>query len=434
MKRRGNQVRAAGAGNLGGRGLRWWCAAGAAVLAACSDDTDSNTEALSGRAVYAAWAASAQSNLEAFPVAGAPPPMPPALSNQTVRQVVHLSAGGEQLRVRLSNLFGTSALSIDKVSVARSSGGAAIDVASQVPVSFGGAARASIPAGQELWSDFATLATTAESDLAVTLYVAGQASVDTGHSVGQQTTYVSAGDQVAAATLPPENPAPAMPRRSYYWLTGVDAAAASAPRVVVTFGDSITDGVGSTPDTNHRYPNYLARRLQSTGNYSVVNQGISGNRVLSDVVGPSARSRFRRDAVQQSGASAVIILIGINDLGFGGFVPEQEATVDALTAGLSELISTANGANLSTFVGTLLPLKGTNAPYYSEITETKRQAVNAWIRANRDIDGVVDFDRSMQDSSDPLIMRPSYDSSDHLHPNDAGYEAMANTVNLSDLD
>lgn len=399
------------------------------------DEAEQGVGANQGRALYASWGASAQSNREVLPFPGAPPPNPPQLSNQTVRQIVHLTLGGEALRVHVSNLFGSAPLSIDAASVARSSGDAAIETASLTSLTFGGAARATVAPGAELWSDLAPLATEAESDLAISFYISGQASVDTTHSLGIETTFVSAGNQVSAAVLPPEDPAPMAPRQSYYWLTGVDVARSQPAQVVVAFGDSITDGLASTLGENRRYPNVLARRLNAGGaRFGVVNQGISGNRVLNDVVGPAARSRFERDTLGASGVAAVIVLIGINDIGFSGFVPEQEASVERLTAGLAELFAQAKGRNLRTYAATLLPLKGTNAPYYSETSEQKRQAVNAWIRTQSDVDGVIDFDQAMGDPADPLAMRPAYDSGDHLHPQDAGYEAMANAIDLALFD
>jgi lysophospholipase L1-like esterase len=213
-------------------------------------------------------------------------------------------------------------------------------------------------------------------------------------------------------------------------------ASARAPRVVVAFGDSITDGQGSTIDANRRYPDYLSRRLNAErglGLYSTVNAGISGNRVLRDGRGPSGLSRFGRDALGQTGVDDVIILLGINDIGVSGRLPEQDASAEAITDGLASLIAEAEATDVHVLLGTLLPLKGTNAPYYSETAETKRQAVNAWIRSNSDVFGVIDFDQAMQDASDPLMMSPPYDSGDHLHPNDTGYEVMAEAIDLSML-
>jgi lysophospholipase L1-like esterase len=204
--------------------------------------------------------------------------------------------------------------------------------------------------------------------------------------------------------------------------------------VVVAFGDSITDGLGSTIDANRRYPNFLSRRLNATegiGPYSTVNAGISGNRVLRDGRGPSGLSRFSRDALGQTGVTDIILLLGINDIGVSGRLPEQDASAEAISDGLETLIAEAEARDVRVFLGTLLPLKGTNAPYYSDSAEIKRQALNTWIRSNQDVDGIIDFDQAMKDATDPLMMSPSYDSGDHLHPNDAGYEVMANAIDLA---
>ena len=220
----------------------------------------------------------------------------------------------------------------------------------------------------------------------------------------------------------------------FFWLAGVDVSASRQTGAIVAFGDSITDGLGSTIDANRRYPNFLSRRLnaqQGSTPYSTVNAGISGNRVLRDGRGPSGLSRFSRDALGQTGVSDVIILLGINDIGVSGRLPEQDASAEAITGGLATLVAEAESHDVRVLLATLLPLKGTAAPYYSETAETRRQAVNDWIRANRDVDGVVDFDRAMKDATDPLIMSPPYDSGDHLHPNDMGYEVMANAVDLA---
>jgi lysophospholipase L1-like esterase len=223
-------------------------------------------------------------------------------------------------------------------------------------------------------------------------------------------------------------------RDSNYWVTGIDVTSPDAGGVIVAFGDSITDGVGSTAGANRRYPNLLAERLRADADlagHGVVNAGISGNRILHDVVGPSALSRFERDVLGQSGATHVIILIGINDLGFSGFVPDEAVTADEVTDGLATLVSRAQASGLAVYLATLTPLEGTMAPYYGEQTESLRAAVNDWIRTEADVDAVVDFDRAVQDASNPLAMSPAYDSGDSLHPSDAGYQAMADAIDLS---
>jgi lysophospholipase L1-like esterase len=411
-------------------GAGWFLALLAAMSVAGCGDEDSPE-----RFTYAAWAASPQDYGELSTMPGAMPPPPQMLENQTIRQVVHLSAGGEALRVRLSNLVGLEPLTVDGAGVALCVGGSAIDMSSQVDLTFDGLGRVTIAPGEEVWSDFVPLATPAEADLTVSLYIAGGANVATVHRLGQQTAFVATGNAVTAQSMAPEEPAPPAPRQSYYWLTGVDVASPQPTQVVVAFGDSITDGLGSTIDANQRYPNYLSRRLtaRSPGGerFSSVNAGISGNRVLRDGRGPSGLSRFGRDALGQSGVSDVIILLGINDIGVSGRLPEQDASAEAITDGLATLIAEAEARDVRVFLGTLLPFKGTNPPYYSESAEAKRQAVNAWIRGNTDVAAVIDFDAAMKDGLDPLTMSPALDSGDHLHPNDAGYEAMANAIDIT---
>jgi lysophospholipase L1-like esterase len=395
------------------------------LLLGCGADHDENDSTTP----YASWAASPQDYAEALPFPDAPPATPDGLTNQSIRHILRLSAGGDELRVRLSNLFGSGPITIDRAGVALSQGGPAIDPASHVPLTFGGSPRVTLAAGQEIWSDFAPFDVEPETDAAVTFHVAGSAPFATVHSLGQQTAYIADGDAVAAATLPTDDT-----RQSYYWLSGVDMASSVDRRVIVAFGDSITDGYNSTPDTNQRYPNVLSARMTEVtdqGPYSVVNAGISGNRVLNDVLGPSGVSRFERDVLGQSGVSDVVILLGINDIGFSGFVPAQDVSAEAITGGLSELVSLANADGVRVFLATLLPFGGAMPPYYSEAGEAKRQAVNDWIRANTDVAGVIDFDRVMADSQNPLVLLPAYDSSDGLHPNDTGYAVMAGAIPTS---
>jgi lysophospholipase L1-like esterase len=400
------------------------------LVLACGGDEDSPeeaTESARGATAYSTWAASPQDYREVLPFPGAPAPEPLELSDQSLRQLARLSAGGERLRVRLSNLFGDEPLVLDAVGLARSTGGSSIDEASHVALTFGGAPSVSLAAGEERWSDYVPFVVDAEEIVAVTAHASGVAPIATVHSLGQQTAFVASGDAVSAGSFPAiaEDP----PRTFYSWLTGLDAESAAARRVIVTFGDSITDGFGSTVDANRRYPNFLSEQL-TAGNaqVSVVNAGISGNRVLNDVIGPSGASRFERDVLGQTAVSDVVILIGINDIGFSGFAPDQVASAEQVSDGLATMVAAAKADDRRVFLSTLLPFQGTMPPYYSEEGEAKRQAVNAWIRANTDIDGVIDFDEAMGDAQNPLAMPAAYDSGDHLHPNDQGYEVMADAA------
>ena len=380
---------------------------------------------------YAAWSAAQQDYNEPFPAA--PPPL--AFNNQTLRQVLRVAIGGEQVRVRFSNVFGKAPLTIHGARVARSAGGSSIEPASDTELKFNGQASVTIPAGGELWSDAAALEVQAQGDLAVSMFLAAATPVATVHSWSLQTHYVAAGNALSQETLPG-----AETRSSYYFLSGVDVLTSAKAHVAVAIGDSITDGAGTTPDTQRRWTNYLARRLQaaaSAGTVSVVNAGIAGGRMISNGVGPRGVDRFDRDVLSQSGVSHVIILLGINDIAFPAFGPNQEVTLEQMTAGMQSMIDQAKAKGLKVYVGTLLPFKGATVfgqPYYRDEFESKRQAFNDWIRSNTAIDHVIDFDRAIRDPANPLAMLPAYDSGDHLHPNDKGAEAMAEAVELSLLE
>jgi lysophospholipase L1-like esterase len=398
-----------------------------ALSLGCSDDDDSATPP---ETTYASWAAASQDYFEPLPFPGAPAAEPTSFDGQTLRQIVRTSAGGEALRIQLSNLFGDAPVVVDPAGVARSIGADAIDAGSHVALTFDGAATVSLAPGEERWSDFVPFSLPDQADIAVSLEL-GTAPVRNVHTLGQQTAYLAAGDAASAPTLPA-----ASTRESYYWLSRIEVRGPAAPRVVVAFGDSITDGYNSTVDANRRYPNELSRRLTSLGDpaeYSVVNAGISGNRVLSDVIGPSGISRFARDVLEQRGVTDVILLLGINDIGFAGIVPEQAVSADEITAGLAQMADAAEGAGVRVHLGTLLPFEGTMPPYYSEENEAKRQAVNAWIRDAADVTSVIDFDRVMQDPANPRAMLPQYASPDFLHPDDDGYAAMAEAVDIGTL-
>ncbi|WP_395812968.1 SGNH/GDSL hydrolase family protein [Archangium minus] len=392
----------------------------ASVLTACEDD-DKVTH------WYGSWSASPQDHNEPFPV----PPPPSFFNHQTIRQALRTSIGGDQVRVRFTNLFGTSPLKIDGARIALSAGGSSIQPASDTELRFNGNASVTIPAGGELWSDASELKVGAGEALAVSLFLASETAVSTVHAYGLQTHYVVAGNALSTETL-----SGAETRSSYYFISGADVRSSARANVVVAFGDSITDGVGTTPDTARRWPDYLSRRLQpdgSAGTVSVLNAGISGGRILNDGLGPSGVTRFERDVLGQTGVTHVIFLLGINDIGAGAFIPEQAVTVEQMTAGTQSLIDKAKVRGIKVLLGTLLPWKGADAggvPYYSEEGEAKRQAFNAWVRANTTVDGVVDFDLALRDPANPLALLPAYDSGDHLHPSDEGAEAIANAVDI----
>jgi lysophospholipase L1-like esterase len=363
------------------------------------------------------------------------PGAPLAIDGQTLRQVAHVSLGGEHVRVRLSNAFGTTSLVITDARVAISSGGSAILPGTDRRLTFGGAPSTTIPPGALVVSDPVELDVPALANVAVSLYFPGPVSATTEHSLGVQTTYLSpAGNFASAASLPAGSPT----TTSWYFLNGIEVEPKSShPAAIVTLGDSITDGYASTVDANHRWPNFLAARLQArrnTSDVAVVDQGISGNRVLHDFVGPNALARLDRDVLAQSGVEWVIVLEGINDIGIPGAfgAPTEQVTAAEIIEGHRQLVERAHARGLTIIGGTLTPFEGTIFPgYFTPEGEAKRQAVNQWIRTSGAYDAVIDFDKATRDPAHPARLLPAYDSGDHLHPNDTGYQAMANAVDLS---
>ncbi|HKN57075.1 MAG TPA: SGNH/GDSL hydrolase family protein [Amycolatopsis sp.] len=368
-----------------------------------------------------AWAASPQSGVTGVPV------LPDArpLDDQTVRLVVHPEFGGDQVRVTLSNAFGDRQLVVGAASIARRATGAAIDPAKSRPITFGGQAGVTIPVGAQALSDPVRLRVDDDADLAVDVYLPGPTGVPTWHFDAQQTSYTTTGDHVGAQVLP----APAT-SASWYLLTDVAVSAERGTEGIVALGDSITDGYGSTVDANHRWPNYLADRLDHR-RLAVIDEGISAGRLLHDVVGPSALARFDRDVLAKPSARYVISLIGINDIGLPGAFgrPDEEVSAAEIEQGYRQLIARAHQNGLRIFAGTLLAIEG--SPYGTVANEAKRQEVNAWLRGGAGgFDGIVDFDATTRDPAHPARLLPAYDSGDHIHPNDTGYQAMANAVNL----
>jgi lysophospholipase L1-like esterase len=379
------------------------------------------------------WAAS--------PMAATPPSLTSSsdfssagFSDQTIRNVVWTSAGGRSARIRLSNVFGTRPVSFGQVDIGVSAGGAAVASGTNRRVTFGGRGSVTIRPGAEVVSDPVPLSVPAETDLAVSLFTAAPTGPATYHSDAQQVNYVSAGDQAGSDSAA----AFTTTSQSWYFLDDVDVQASPASGGVVAFGDSITDGYQSTVGANARWPNDLARRFLAAGqNRAVADEGISGNRVLNDSAcfGVNAQSRFFRDVAQRSGARDVIMLEGINDIGFsqdpdsGCTAPNTDVSAAQIIAGYRHIIAAAHAAGLRIFGATLTPFQG--SAYYSAAGEAKREAVNHWIRTSRVFDGVIDFDQAVRDPASPLQILPAYDSGDHLHPNDAGYQAMADAINLA---
>jgi lysophospholipase L1-like esterase len=359
--------------------------------------------------------------------AAAPPVSARGFSNQTVRMIVRSSIGGHRLRVNLSNAFGSRPLAVGAAHIAIRGKDSEIVAASDRALSFNGKPGCTVGPGMVILSDPVELNVAPLTDLAVSLYFPGETGPPTYHTIGLHTTYIKDGDVTGQPAMED-----AATTQQYYWLAGIDVAAPSGASLIVALGDSITDGHRSTPDTNHSWPALLAARLaarKATANIAVVNMGIGGNRVLRDVTGASALARFDRDVLSQSGVQWVMVLEGINDIGHGSLRPAEMVTADELIAGHKQIIERAHTHGLKAIGCTLTPFEG--AYYASENGEAVREALNTWIRTSGAYDAVVDFEAATRDPNHPKRLLPGFDPGDHLHPNDAGYQAMADAVDLS---
>jgi lysophospholipase L1-like esterase len=373
------------------------------------------------------------------PSASAAPPIPPRDSidrvatyvDRTFRQIVRTTLGGDSVRIRLTNEYGERALVIGAAHIALRDSGSAIRAGSDRVITFGGRPTVTLRRGAMMFSDPIAFPVPALSDIAVSLWVTDTIRATTRHALGLQTNYVSAqGDFTATERVVPDTTI-----RQWLWLTGVDVVNAKATGVIVAFGNSITDGFASTPDTDSRWPDVLARRLLASREppKAVVNAGISGNGVLVLTAGPSALARFDRDALMQPGVTHVILLEAINDLVRGTFQAERWGAVSAqdIIGGYQQLILRAHERGISIFGATLTPVGGLIDPGPDvAVLEDKRRAVNDWIRSSGAFDGVIDFDAITRDPAKPDRFLPAYDSGDHLHPSDAGYKAMGDAIDL----
>jgi lysophospholipase L1-like esterase len=326
----------------------------------------------------------------------------------------------------LSNAFGTSDLNIGAAHIALRSKDSEITPGTDRPLLFNGKPSVTIPPGALMLSDPVEFNVPKLSDVAVSVYVPGEAAPATQHTLGLHTTYISKeGDFTGQASI-----ADATTSNSWYFLSSIDVMAPASSAAIVAFGDSITDGATSTANTNQSWPSLLSERLlanSATANLAVVNQGISGNRVLSDGSGVSALARFDRDVLSVAGVKWVMILESINDI--GGGARGNGPTADILIGALKQLVDRAHTHGIKVVGCTLTPFGG--AGYYSDNGETVRGAINNWIRTPGVFDAVADFDAATRDPNNPKQFRADYNNTDHLHPNDVGYKAMAESVNLS---
>jgi lysophospholipase L1-like esterase len=363
-----------------------------------------------------------------------PTNIPDSLHQQTVREIVKISAGGRRVRVVLSNRYGTQPLVIGEVHVAFSSDGAAIVKDSDRVLTFAGRRSVTVPPGAPAVSDPVYLDVAALRKLAVTTYFPQQTPLTTFHWGEQQTGYIASGNVAGAAEIKADS---LLKGRAFLCSVLVDAAPHT--RTVVAFGDSITDGNGSTPDLNRRWPDFLSERL-SQNHVAIANAGISGSRVLGDRMGVNALARFEQDVLSQPGVNTVILLMGINDIGWpdSAFAPNDPAmTAQELIAGYQQLIASARAHNVRIVGATMTPFEGALqgtplAGHYSVQKDAVRQTINRWIRSSA-FDGVVDFDAVTRDPQHPSRLLPAFDSGDHLHPGDAGHKAMADAVDLRTL-
>ncbi len=355
-----------------------------------------------------------------------------SFEGRTLRQVIHTSVGGSSVRVRISNVDSRARLRVGDAHIALQSEDMAIVPETDRKLTFSGEDSIEIPAGTSVLSDPVELGVPPLSNLTISVYLPGKVGLPTAHVAAMQSSFISKpGDFTDSVKMPATRSI-----RSWYFITAVEVANDETEGVIVAFGDSITDGDGSSVDANNRWPNFLARRLQKTPDapkLAVVNAGISGNRVLKPLpgVGISALARFDRDALDVRGVTHIIVLEGINDIGiphFVEFAKNQVVSAEEIIEGHRQLIDRAHARGLTIIGATLLPYEG--AIYYTEEGEVKRQAVNQWIRSGGEYDAVIDFDAAVRNPERPGRIRPEF-TRDFLHPNDAGYEAMAESIDLS---
>jgi lysophospholipase L1-like esterase len=362
--------------------------------------------------------------------------LPPAdLTDMTLRQIVHLSIGGSLLRVRVSNAFGIAPLRIDAAHVARAAtpGSAAIVPGSDRVLTFNGQPDVIVPAGAEYSSDPVALDAPPLSSLAVSHHLPAPPTRQTSHPGSRATSYLVPGVHVGDPDLPG-----ARTIEHWFALSGIEVAGA-ARNAIVALGDSITDGHAATTNGDDRWPDDLARRLQSspaTRGIAVLNQGIGGNRLLEDGLGPNALARFDRDVLAQAGARWVIVLEGINDLGNltrerPASAEDHAAFVRAMIGAYAQMIERAHAHGIKIIGGTVMPDGGSDYYHPDAANEADRQTVNRWIRAPGHFDAVIDFDAVMRDPALPGRLLPRFDGGDHLHPSPTGYAAMAAAIPLA---
>jgi lysophospholipase L1-like esterase len=410
--------------------MTWRVIVCAALIAALSSQVDA-----------AEWVATwGAAPLPPSPAAG-PRPGTPSFSNQTIRHVVRISAGGKRVRVRFTNEFGTKPLAIGAAHVALADEKGNVQPGTDHALTFGGQASTLIPQGAPMLSDPVDMPVNALATLSISLYLPEDTGPCTCHQLGMQTAYVSdTGDFTGKEFTPKEK----LFQRAF--LSGVEVETTGPARVIAVLGDSISDGVGSTNDANRRWPDLLAERLAAKDKrtaWGVVNMGISGNRLLNDGAGQNALARFDRDILSQPGLTHVIVFLGVNDLGisYGDFkegplaaffksqVPAHKATGEALTNAYRQLIARAHAKGVKIYGATIAPYEGSF--YYSAEGNSVRETLNKWIRTGGTFDAVLDFDAAFRDPAKPTQIALPLTNGDHLHGSDAGYEAVAKSIDLA---
>ena len=408
---------------------RWpWLVLGAALIAA-----HPGAGAGLRTATSASWVGSWASSQQIPEPQNALPAQ--ALRDSTLRQIVHLTVGGKELRVRLSNAFGTAPLTILSAHVAApiSKRTGSIDPATDEALSFAGSAAVTIPAGAAYTSDAVAFDARPLSDLAITLYLKEPPGQQTSHPGSRETSFLVHGNHVGDAALKD-----ATTVDHWFFISGVDVRESSPGGAIVTLGDSITDGHATPDNSDTRWSDDLARRLESspaTRHLSVLNAGTGGNRLLLDGLGPNALARFDRDVLAQTGVRFLIVLEGVNDLGTATRLAPISAAqhtllVHRMIGAYEQLILGAHAHGITVIGGTITPYKGSDYYHPAAPSEADRQAINAWIRQPGHFDAVVDFDRVLRDPEHPERLLPAYDCGDHLHPSPAGYRAMAAAIPL----
>ena len=377
--------------------------------------------------------------IASFP--GAPEPPVIVQDNGTIRQIVHVSLGGDAVQVRFSNEMGTTPLEIGDARIALSAGGAQIVEGTSRQLKFGGNSSVTIPPGAPAVSDPLSFSLPPLSNVAISIYLEQGTETHTFHQYSLQTSYAWLGNHTTALDFPPDSASVG----SYYFLTGLSVLAPKRSAAIVAFGDSITDGYASTPNANHQWPDFLAARLQglhSMDHLAVLNEGISGNRVLNDsnfganpLENQNALARLDRDVLRQPGAEYVIVFLGINDITWSWFPFGDEVSADDIIGGYRQFIARAHELGLKIYGATITPQQvlqfgGIPTDEQRQSGEVTRQTINQWIRTSGEYDGVIDFDEAVRDPDHPDALLPEYDGGDHIHLSDAGYQALADAIDL----